>query len=89
MQKYQCGLNIQKAQVFPYSSDPGVFLYAIPSGLCILGRYPTNLYHKQRSTRMKKSIVLATLLIAAFAFVAGVSARGKGAVKVEFSPNDG
>ena len=38
---------------------------------------------------MKKSLVLATLLIAAFAFVVSVSAEGKGAVKVEFDPNVG
>jgi hypothetical protein len=38
---------------------------------------------------MKRSLVLATLLIAAFAFVVSVSAGGKGAVKTEFSPNVG
>ena len=38
---------------------------------------------------MKKSVVLATLLIAALTFVASVSAGGKGAVKVEFDPNVG
>jgi hypothetical protein len=38
---------------------------------------------------MKKSLVLATLLIAAFAFAVSVSARGKGAVKAVFDPNVG
>ena len=38
---------------------------------------------------MKKSLVLATLLMAAFAFAASVSAEGEGAVKVEFDPNVG
>ena len=38
---------------------------------------------------MKTSLALTTLLIAALAFAASVSAQGEGAVKVEFDPNVG
>lgn len=38
---------------------------------------------------MKKSLVFVTLLITTFAFIASVSAGGKGAVRAEFSPNVG
>lgn len=53
----------------------------------ILG--PTDLIHTKRSVIMKKSLVVATLFIAAVVLIVSVSVGSKGAVKVEFEPNVG